>query len=110
MFSNVFSSARDASKCGPMWDDVWLRLACFLGREVHVSQKRHAMSRVLYYYAFPGEGLYNSMYYKRLDDGAIVRDMERNRQEGRLFRKEIMALVKENEDLRQKLDFIAEVL
>ena len=110
MFRKVFSTAEDASRCGPMWDDVWMRLACFLGREVHVSQRRHVMSRVLYYYAFPGEGLYNLMYYKRLDNGNIVRDMERNRREGRLFRKEIMALVLENEALKQKLDFIAEVL
>jgi hypothetical protein len=110
MFRKVFSTAEEASRCGPMWDDVWVRLAKFLEREIHVSQKRPIMSRVLYYYAFPGEGLYNTMYYKRLDDGTIVRDMERNLQEGRLLRKEIVALVKENEALKQKLAFIAEVL
>jgi hypothetical protein len=110
MFRKAFSTAEDASRCVPMWDDVWLRLADFLGREVHVSQKRHLMSRILYYYAFPGEGLYNMMYYKRLEDGTIVRDMERNWQEGRLYRTEIMKLVQENDALKKKLAFIAEVL
>ena len=110
MFRKAFSTAEDAYRCGPMWDDVWIRMADFLGREVHVSHKRNLMSRILYYYAFPGEGLYSMSYYKHLDDGTIVRDMERNRQEGRLFRKEIIELVQENDALKKKLAFIAEVL
>jgi hypothetical protein len=110
IFRKAFSSARKAGGCGPMWDDVFIRLAEFSERKLYDAEKRHIMNRILNYYAFPGEDLYNTMYYKRLDDGTIVRDMERNMKEGRLYRKEIVALLNENAVMKKKLDLIAHIL
>jgi hypothetical protein len=110
MFRNTFSNARDAISCYPMWDDVWVKLEDLRNEKLNESQRMNIANKIMYFYAFPGQGRVGMYYYKRLEDDSIVKDKERNRKEGFLSRYEIVELVKENEALKQKLDFIAEIL